>query len=149
VAYNLALWRGDRDRAERMRERIEAQLDRTVAAKFEDGSSLIGIVVTTGSQPTLQAWFEAGGPIASDAFFAVRSRVLARDPLSSIPADDVVRDLSFQPLFNTKLWKKGFLYHHDTVMLHRIGLERFTGAFTPGGPRRSDQQPETVLVVSR
>jgi len=150
AAHNLAVARGETARAELLRERIEAQIDRTVAARYDDGTRLIGIRVSTGSQPTIEAWLEAAGPMNDDAYFGVHSEVVARAPFSSMPIDEIPRDLSFPPPIPTRLWKKGYIYHHDAVMLHRVGVERFTGAWVGGGPRRVDRtdEPSVVLVTS-
>lgn len=145
VAYDLAGEAGDSARAEALRERIDGQIDRTANARFEDGTELIGVRVTTGSQPVLEAWFVAGGPMATAPYFDVSSEVIARNPWSTIPRDDVQRELSFPPLIPTRLWKKGYIYHHDATMLHRIGVERYTGSWTIGGPQRADHQAATVL----
>ncbi len=142
AAYNLAIARGDAARAELLRERIEGQLERSVAARYEDGTRLIGVRVSTGSQPTLEAWLEAAGPMDDDAYFGAHSQVVARAPFSSIPIDEIPRDLSFPPPIPTRLWKRGYIYHHDAVMLHRVGLERFAGAWVGGGPKRVDRTDE-------
>jgi hypothetical protein len=145
AAYNVAIDAGDSGRAEKLREKIDAQIDRTVSARYDDGTRLIGIRVTPTNEPVLEVWLEAGGPIKNDAFFDVKSHVLARNPTSTLPADDVERGLAFPPPIPTHFWKAGYIYHLDAVMLHRVGLERYVGGFTGGGPARVDSQPNTVL----
>ena len=129
IAYNVAVSTGDAARAEKLRETIEAELDRTRSARFSDGHALIGVRVTKGVQPRLEAWFEAGGPTPGDTTFSIHSIVDKPLRTSLIPADPTERDMAFPPSLSTKLWKKGFLYRIDAELKHRIGEERYVGLF--------------------
>jgi hypothetical protein len=149
VAYNVARLGIDDGRMQQMKARIEAELDRSMATVFEDGTRLLGVRVTKGAQPTLQAWFESVGPMRGDTFFGIQSQVIGRDPLSTVPADPIVRDMSQPPPLPTRLWKKGYIYHHDAVMLHRVGLEEFWGAWKNDGPKRADGETTTTLYKGR
>jgi hypothetical protein len=87
----------------------------------------------------------------SDAWFDVRSTVEARAPLSLIAPDPTDRDMGGAPLIATKLWRPGFLYTNRIVLNHRIGQERYWGAWQSrdgaAPPRRTDGTPETTLAV--
>ncbi|HEX7600065.1 MAG TPA: hypothetical protein VF316_00600, partial [Polyangiaceae bacterium] len=129
IAYNVSISVGDAARAEKLREQIEAELDRTRSARFTGNHALIGVRITKGVQPRVEAWFEAGGPTPGDTTFSVHSIVDKPLRLSLIPPNPVERDMAFPPSLSTKLWKKGFLYHIDTELKHRIGEERYVGLF--------------------
>ncbi len=129
IAHNAAVARGDGAEAERLREVIVGDLDRGVEAHFSGGHTLIGVRVTHGVKPMLESWFEAGGPTAGDTEFAVHSIIEAKSPTSLIPIDKTVRDMAFPPSLSTKLWKKGYVYHIDAELKHRIGRERYEGVF--------------------
>jgi hypothetical protein len=150
IAYNLAVSGGDDTAAVHWRARIEAELDRSTAAAFSSGVRLIGTRVTGGVEPKVEGWFECTSPMG-EVTFSVRSHIEAREALSFIPADPIDRDMAFPPTLPTKLWKPRFLYVIGVVLNHRIGQERYAGAWqTRDGsppPRRSDGKPDTTLVV--
>jgi hypothetical protein len=150
IAHNVAIDRGDEAEAERWRERIEAQLDRSIETRFDQGVQLIGARVTGGVQPRVEAWFECTGPMG-EASFNVRSTIEAREPLSLIPPDRTDREMAWPPPLPTKLWRARFLYKTDTVLNHRIGRERYWGRWNSmdgaPAPRRKDGQLETTLAV--
>jgi len=153
IAHNAAFQRGDIRAAERWRERVESQLDRTVVAKFDDGSRIVGVRFVPGMRAKLEVWFEAGDQPRGDAVFVLRSTIERAEPLSLIPASPVVREMSWDVPMPPKLWKKGSLYVVDTLLLHRTGFERYTGSWRPRDstrpPRRLDGQDETWLALVR
>jgi Dolichyl-phosphate-mannose-protein mannosyltransferase len=150
LSHNLAVHERAVDRAEGLRKRIDAQLDPTTRTRFEQGLELIGVRVTRGVQPRLEIWFVASGPLVSDNAFHVRSTIQARAPLSLIPPDTTDCEISFAPSLPTKTWRSGFIYKLEFVMNHRLGEERFSGAWVGStAPRRLDGQPETLLSVVR
>jgi 4-amino-4-deoxy-L-arabinose transferase-like glycosyltransferase len=150
ILHNAFVYETATDRAQQLREKIEAELDRSVQTGFEQGLELIGVRVTRGVQPRLEIWFIASGPLTSDDAFHVRSSIQARAPLSLIPADTTDCEVSFAPSLPTKLWRSGFIYKLELAMNHRIGLERFSGAWVGNAaPRRLDGQPETTLAIVR
>jgi hypothetical protein len=152
VAHNVAVAGGDAEAAERWRERIDASLDRTVAATFTDGVRLIGVRLLGGAQPRIESWFERSSdePLG-EAYFDVRSTIEARAALSLIPPSSRDRDMAFPPSLPTRLWRKGFLYETEVVLDHRIGRERYLGRWRPRDgnrpPQRQDGRPETTLAV--
>jgi hypothetical protein len=129
IAHNAALARGDAAGAEKLREAIDAEIDRTHAARFSGDHRLVGIRVTHGVKPMLECWFEAGGPTPGDTTFSVRSIVDAAKRWSFFPLDPTERDMAFPPSLSSKLWKKGYLYHVDVELKHRVGKERYVGMF--------------------
>jgi 4-amino-4-deoxy-L-arabinose transferase-like glycosyltransferase len=152
IAHNAAVVRGDTAAAEGWREKIEAQIDRRVAAKFDTGLELIGVRRIGGVQPRIEAWFVlAAGSFAGDAFFDVRSNVERRSALSLIPADTVDRAMAWPEPLPTKLWRPHCMYKTTFVLNHRIGVERYSGRWTARDgsavPRRTDSRPDTVLAL--
>jgi hypothetical protein len=154
IAHNSALSRDDGATAERFRERIEAQLDRTVIAKFDDGTRIAGVRFIPGMRARLEVWFEAGDQPRGDAVFLIHSAIERAEPLSLVPASPVVREMSWDVPMPPKLWKKGFLYVAETPLLHRTGFEQYTGVWRSRDnsrppPRRLDGQDETWLALIR
>jgi hypothetical protein len=151
IAHNLAVLRGDAQNAEGWREKIDAQLDRTVTAKYDTGLQLVGVRVIGGVEPRVESWFLVGGPFAGDAMFEVRSSIERRATLSLIPADPVDRAMAWPDPLPTKLWKPGCIYKTTAILNHRIGVERYSGHWAPRDaapvPHRTDNKPDTVLVV--
>jgi hypothetical protein len=151
IAHNAAVERGDSAAAKRWREQIESKLDTSVDTQFSSGFHLIGVRLTRGVQPRVEAWFQCSRAPAGDASFNVRSTVEARAPLSLIPPDEVDREMAWPPSLPTKLWRPGFLYKTETVLNHRIGRERYWAYWTSrdgsSAPRRLDGQDQTTLVV--
>ncbi len=144
IAHNAALARGDAATAERLREQILAQITREPEAHFDGGHELMGVRVTRGVQPVLESWFQAGGPTTTDQNFRVRTKIVRRGRLSLIPPDEYDREMAWPPPLSTKLWKTGFIYKFETVMNHRIGLERYVGFWTGGPPKHA---PDGITLV--
>jgi len=152
IAHNIAVSRGDAQAAEAWREKIEARIDRTVTAKFDEGMRLIGVRRIAGVEPRIESWFEVTEAPAGDWSWAVKSTILARAPLSLIKPDKTDRAMAWPPSLPTKLWKPGFLYTTQTVMNHRIGIEQYSAIWSlqdgHRAPRRGDGR-ETVLAIVR
>jgi hypothetical protein len=149
IAHNVAVASGDQAAAARWRKRIDDQLDHAPAVTFSQGLRLIGVRVTKGAQPLIENWFECGGPLG-DTTFNVRSTMVARAPWSLIDPDTTDRSMAPAPSISTKLWRPGFLYVTDVVQNHRIGLERYLGAWASRDgsavPQRGDGKAETTLA---
>ncbi len=146
ILHNAAVYEGDTARADRLRQKIEAQLDHGPAAAF-DGMRLVGVRLTHGAQPRLEVWFLPSARPKNDAMFRVRSAIDAPAKFSLIPPDTTDREMAYPPRIATKLWRPGFLYKVDVVLDHRIGLERYWGAWSYGGPGRLDGRPDTTLAI--
>jgi hypothetical protein len=149
ILHNAAVYAGATARVQELRLQIEAQLDRSVATDFEGGVRLVGVRVTRGAEPRLESWFVAPGPLGSDATFRIRSSVAARARFSLIPVNTTDRELAYPPSLPTKLWRPGFLYEFQTVLNHRIGVERYWGTWSHPGLRRLDHQAVTTLATVR
>ena len=151
IAHNVAVSQGDSAAAEKWREQIDAQLDRTVAVKFDTFVRLIGVRLVGGVEPRVQSWFEVTDEPTGDAQFDVVSSIVAKARYSLIPVDKTDRPVSSPPLLPTKLWKVGFIYCLETVLNHRIGVERYAGHWSSRdgapAPRRTDRKSETVLAI--
>ncbi|HEX8796592.1 MAG TPA: glycosyltransferase family 39 protein [Polyangiaceae bacterium] len=151
IAHNMAIERGDTAAAEHWRERIDAGIDRTVNAKFDEWANLIGIRLIGGVQPRIETWFEATEAPTGEAQFSVRSVVIGKERWSLIPRPTQERDMAWAPSIPTKLWRKGFIYRTETVMNHRIGVEQYLGRWSTRdgvpAPKRLDHHPETTLAI--
>jgi hypothetical protein len=151
IAHNIAIERGDEAAAERWREKIDAAIDRTVNAKFDEWANLIGVRVIGGVQPRIETWFEATEAPNGDGQFSVRSVMIGKSRWSLIPRPTQDRDMAWAPSLPTKLWRKGFIYRTETIMNHRIGFEQYLGHWaTRDGsvaPRRLDHHAETTLAI--
>jgi dolichyl-phosphate-mannose-protein mannosyltransferase len=148
ILYNVAVFEDAAARAEELREKIEAQLDRSVQTRFGEGIQLIGVRVTRGVHPRLETWFLASGPTTSDFAFHFRTTILAPARLSLIPPDTTDREIGKAPSLPTRLWRPGFIYMVDVPLDHRIGEERYSGTWSGNGaPQRLDGQPDTTLAV--
>jgi hypothetical protein len=152
IAHNVAVARGNAGEAQHWRERVEAQLDRTVTARYDTGLSLIGVRVPGGVEPRVEAWFEVSTAFAGDDYFAVKSSVERRAKLSLIPADTTDREMSWPEPLPTKLWKPHFIYVTTAVLNHRIGVEHYAGRWVPRDgspfPHRADGRPDTLLTIA-
>ena len=152
IAHNVAIASGDLTAAEHWREKLDAQLDRTVNTKFDTGLALIGVRVLGGVEPRVEAWFEVGSKgFVGDDTFAVRSNIERKTTLSLIPPDTADRDMAWSEPLPTKLWKPGALYVTTAILNHRIGVERYSGRWIPRDgnpyPHRTDNRPDTVLTI--
>jgi hypothetical protein len=150
IAHNVAIASGDEVAARQWREKIEAQLDRSVHARFE-AVTLVGVRLVGGVEPRIESWFQVNAPPTGDATFRVRSTLEARAPLSLIPPGKTDREMAWPPVLPTKLWRERFLYKTETVMNHRIGRERYWGQWSPRdgswAPKRLDGPPDVTLAV--
>jgi hypothetical protein len=151
IAHNVALSKNDAATAERWREQIEAQIDRTVVVKFDKWVRLIGVRLTFGVQPRLESWFEVTDAPSGDVQWNVSSSIIAQGKHSLIPADKTDRAMAFPPSLPTKLWKTGYIYRTTVVLNHRIGVERYVGGWASrdgaSPPQRIDHKPDTTLVT--
>jgi 4-amino-4-deoxy-L-arabinose transferase-like glycosyltransferase len=150
IAHNVAVARGDAAEAARWRQRLEAALDLTVAAKYDHGVNLIGSRITDGVEPRLETYFECTGGM-TEAAFNVRTRMEKQGAFSLIPPDPTDREMAQGPLLPTRLWKQGMIYETHADLTHRIGVERYMGYWMPReglqAPRRADGEPHTTLAV--
>jgi hypothetical protein len=150
VAHNVAVAQGNDAEAARLLERIQRELDLGPATAYGPAVRLIGTRVTEGVEPKVESWFECLGPMG-DWTFGVRSTVEASEALSLLEPDPTVRDMALPPLMSTKLWKPRFVYTLRAVLNHRIGREKYAGAWQPRDasavPRRVDGKPDTTLAI--
>jgi hypothetical protein len=150
IAHNVAVTQGDEAGAARLLDRIRGQLDVTAATAFSTGVRLIGTRLVSGVEPQVESWFECTAPMG-DWAYNVRSSVLARAPFSLIDPDPTDREMAYPPSLSTKLWRPHFLYMTRAVLNHRIGRERYAGAWQSRDgsppPRRTDGKPDTTLAI--
>jgi hypothetical protein len=94
VLHNLAVFEGATDRADLLRERIERRLDRRALARFDQGVELIGVGVTRGAGPRVEALVPRVGSPEADAALEIRSTVEARARMTLIPPDSTDREVA-------------------------------------------------------
>jgi hypothetical protein len=150
IAYDVAVAADDSSAAARWRAGIESALDRRTAAVFTHGVRMLGTRMIDGVEPRVECWFELGDEAPGDWTFEVRSSLTERATLSLIPPESTDRAMSFPPSLATKLWRRGFIYETEAVLNHRIGRERYTGAWRSrdgsAAPRRADGLQFTLLA---
>ncbi len=152
IAHNLAVARGDAKLARTWRDRIDAQIDRTLTVEFDRFVRLVGVRVLDGVEPRIESWFEVIGQTPGDCTWAVRSTIVSRAPFSLIAPDPTDRQMAFAPSLATGLWRPGFLYKTEISMNHRIGVERYLGSWAPNGPQQAPRRPdggETTLAIAQ
>jgi hypothetical protein len=135
IAHNVAVSQGDDIGAEAHLSKLRAALALDAQSYFQGGDELLGVRVTHGVKPMVESYFLASGPTTAESTFAVRSTIVAKNPLSSIPASPVVCDHAFPPSLSTKLWKPKFLYRFEAPLNHRIGRELYQGTWVGGRAR--------------
>ncbi len=152
VAHNIAVENGDKALADKLEKELLADLDRSVAVHYSDGTELLGQIYDKGVAPRLTLYFKAAGPSQSPMEFEIRSEVEKKKTWSWVPADDTVRVVGMPFSIPTSFWKAGYIYTSVTEIRKRPGTERYYGYFhttrgtTPplpdkGGVRR------TLLVL--
>jgi hypothetical protein len=149
IQHNAAVYAGDTARAEALRETIERRIDRTVETAFDQGVRLMGVRLDRGAPERVEVWFVTSQRLRADVTFRVRSTIEAPAAFSLIPVDPTDREMAYPPRIPTKLWRPGFIYKVDVVLNHRIGVERYFGMWSAGGPVRLDGRPDTTLVTLR
>jgi hypothetical protein len=129
VAHNVAVARGDAAAAEAWKARLLAGIDTAVAARFTDGTQLLGKRFRPGVDPQLDLYFLAAGPLGGEYLFEVVSVIDAPRFLSLVPPDDRIKKYGAPFLLSPRLWQSGFIYVEHVDIRHRPGLERFAGYF--------------------
>ena len=133
------------------RFRVDLLAEKETAVKFDAMGRLIGVRLIGGVQPRVEAWFEVTEPPPGDLQFNVTSTIFAKAKYSLIPIDKTDRNMGFPPPLPTKLWKVGYLYSTVTVLNHRIGRERYVGAWASRDgcmpPHRTDHKGDTTLAT--
>jgi hypothetical protein len=130
IAHNATLDAGDAPGARRLRARLVAALDPRYARELNDGHRLLGTRITRGIEPRLEIWIEAAGPLGAEVKLAVDSKILRPAPFSLIPRDAKDQQFVIAPTPPATLWLPGYIYRLEMVILHRPGLERFTGRWS-------------------
>ena len=135
VAHNMAVASGDKALAAKLQQELLADLDRSVATRYDDGTELLGMTYDKGVAPRLTLYFKSSGAEGGDLEFSIRSEVEQKKTLSWVEADDKLRVVGMPFSIPTSLWKPGFIYTSVTEIRKRPGLERYYGYFhaTRGG----------------
>jgi 4-amino-4-deoxy-L-arabinose transferase-like glycosyltransferase len=129
IAHNVAVAAGDTAGTVEWRGKLMQVIDTSSATTFTDGTRLLGRRFVRGVDPTLEIYFLAAGPLASEFLFEVTSVVEAAPPLSLVPPDDKVKKYGPPFALSPRLWRSGFIYVERVDVRHRPGRERFSGYF--------------------
>jgi hypothetical protein len=151
VLHNAALAAGDVESAASLRRALDAEL-RPVGIAFEGGHEILGVRFVDGAMPLLTIVVRAGGPASGDLQLGVRSRVVARAPLSTTMPDPTVREVGMPLGLSPKRWKPGWLYSAPIPIRKRPGIETFSAYFFARSrgavvPKRTDGDPTEVEVL--
>ncbi len=126
LLHNAALARGDAVRAEALLGALLRDADRSVAAKYSDGTELLGIA---RERLTFRIWFRAAGPAPSARRFRIFSRVSRRPLVSLVPRDSQLREVGLQSHIPQSRWKAGYIYCLSFDLLGRPGREDLLASF--------------------
>jgi len=130
IAHNIAIAAGDVALAQRLRQELERDLERSSATDYSDGTKLVGTYLTHGVVDKLSVVFEAAGPINPDVTYNIESLVEEQKTLSLVARSTRVRAVGMPFDLPTPLWKHGFLYDSINEIRPRPAkIERFYGNF--------------------
>ncbi len=148
IAHNVAVAAGDAEGAARLAAELEAGL-RPIHARFEGGTEIVGAGLSGEARPALTILVRAGGPLPAGVTLAVRSKVIARAPLSTTMPDPVEREVGLPTPIAPERWRAGFLYADLVPIQKRPGTEVFKAAFVGRGraPAREGGGPSAIEVL--
>jgi len=130
ILHNVAVSAGDVAKATSLRREIDAVLAPSVDGIIPlEGLELIGTRRLDGAEPRVELWMSARGPTTTDLSFGVMSKVERPNRLSLIPADPLERAVASPMPIPSTLFRPGFLYKQTVVLMHRIGVEKYWGAW--------------------
>jgi hypothetical protein len=132
IAHNIAVAGGELGRAAALRAELEREL-LPVHAEDESGAEIIGTTFHEGARSRLTIYVLAGGAMPADVQLAVRSKVVARAPLSLTMADPTEREVGLPLMIAPERWKAGFLYSDRVPIRKRPGMEVFHASFERRG----------------
>ncbi len=131
IAHNIAVAKGETDKASGLEQQLMRRLDTRVAAAFDDGTRLLGQLYEPGVAKELTLMFRAPGAGKDDWEFALDSKVEKKKPLSLVPPDNKTEQGGAPFDVPPPLWKTNFIYAEHAVIHKRPGREVFQGRFEP------------------
>ena len=129
IAHNMAVTRGDKDAAARLRAELAKAFNIRKTAKWSNGLELLGTVHHTSGARSLTPHLLVGTN-GSCAKVGIKARVTKRRFLSTLPVDPAVPDIAYPPPYPCELWRQGHIYAWPVVYRHRPGHEEFTFGIT-------------------
>jgi hypothetical protein len=147
IAHNIAVSRGDVAGAEKWLTALLAGSNRSAAHIFKDGNELLGTRLEHASSFVYSVYFRAAGPDPSEPELAMHSVVEAAPAGSLVEKDGVTAEVGMPFAIPASRWKRGYVYDSITEIIHRIGQERWYGAFR--APRDSFRDPGPTLELLR
>jgi len=152
IAHNIAVAAGDDEKARALYAEIERELW-AIHARFDDGTEIVGSTFHEGARPLLTLYVLAGGPTKADVQLTVKSKVVARAPLSLTMADPTEREVGIPVAIAPQRWKKGFLYSDPIAIRKRPGTEEFWASFWVRGrgaaPRPASGSARAAVLTLR
>ncbi|HEY5958223.1 MAG TPA: glycosyltransferase family 39 protein, partial [Polyangiaceae bacterium] len=125
LLHNVLIAKGDGAGAARVRFELEGSIEKRSARDFDGGLKLMGHRLVPGVVPKLEVYFLAAGSVGPEAFFDVRSRVIAVPFGSMVVRDDKVKRYGVGFEIHPSLWKPGMIYVSSVELRPRPGRERF------------------------
>ncbi len=151
AAHNAAVARGDDAEAARLREAVEARIQRRLDVVYSHGATLLGLRIDTGAATVMTLyWATAAAYAQADVDFLVRSKVVAPPRLWPSRLDYFEKEIAPPEALRPQLWRPGYLYAQRILVMKRIGTERYEGVFTSrSGPApRPVAGPERATLVT-
>ncbi len=152
IAHNAAIAAGDVALADRLRQELEQELDRSAASDVGDGVRLIGTRMEPGVGGQFSVYFLAQGPIAPEAMFNIAAEVTATRRWTLIGKPTRVRATGMPFEMPTPLWKAGMIYRSMSEIRPRPGTEKHVGSWvshrsSPRYPVKPSAGELTVLTT--
>jgi len=141
IAHNIAVARGNSAQAAELLAQIRREL-KPPAARFDDGTELLGKRYAAGARPMLTLLFRAAARSTHDVQPVVRSRVISAASWSTTMADRRVREVALPMGLAPIRWRRGFVYADEIPIRKRPGTEIFALGFrNRKGSKRSKNKP--------
>ena len=137
IAHNAAVASGDVALAERLRQELVGELDKSAATDFSDGVRLLGTRMEKGAGGRFGIYFLAPGPIDPDAMFSLSAEVIESRRFTLVSKPQRARATGMPFDMPTPLWKAGMVYRSLSEIRPRPGTEKHVGAWVArrGSPR--------------
>ncbi|MBK7584834.1 MAG: glycosyltransferase family 39 protein [Myxococcales bacterium] len=152
IAHNAAVASGDLALAERLRQELVDELDKSAATDFSGGVRLLGTRMQPGIGGRFSVYFLAPGPIEPDATFNLSAEVTKTRRWTLIDLPTRLRATGMPFEMPTPLWKAGMIYRSESEIRPRPGTEKHNGSWgarrgTPSLPVKPSPGEHTVLTT--
>lgn len=129
IAHNMAVSRGDSQRANRLLTALLAGCDRSRARQFGRGNDLLGTRLESDGSLVFSVYVRAAGAEPSELELIMQSVVSQAPPFTLVDRDPAIAEVGMPFTVPPSRWKPGYVYASITEIIRRIGSERWTAAF--------------------